>query len=277
VTHVQPTQFAELNDVLAELTERVTAILGDDLVGVYLQGSFAVGDADLASDCDFLIPVRSQVTSEQEHCLRALHDELPTRDGFWNRHLEGSYPLAAELKTLDGLGRDWLYIDHGWREMQWAPHCNNVVSRWSLREHGVALAGPAPATLVDPVPPEAMRAYARSSAATFWDDFHTWMSLDVAWGQRYAVTTYCRFLATLATAEVLSKKAALRWGQQQLDPRWQALLQQVMDDRAPYDADEPARPGSVEQTTRFARYCEELSAQALTEREVSAADGTVTR
>ena len=92
------------------------------------------------------------------------------------------------------------------------------------------------------------------------------MSLDVAWGQRYAVTTYCRFLATLATAEVLSKKAALLWAQHQLDPRWQALLQQVMDDRAPYEADEPARPGSVEQTREFARYCGGLSAQGGTVR-----------
>ena len=212
VSREPPTEFPELNHLLAELTERVDRVLGDDRVGVYLQGSFAVGDADLASDCDFLVPIRRQATAEQEQGLRALHDELPTRDGFWNRHLEGSYPVASELRTLDGLGREWLYIDHGWREMQWATHCNNVVSRWSLRERGVVLAGPDPTTLVDPVPPEQMRAYARASAATFWSDFHSWMTLDIGWGQRYAVTTYCRFLATLDTAEVLSKRAALDLG-----------------------------------------------------------------
>ena len=266
VSREPPTEFPELNDLLAELTERVDRILGDDRVGVYLQGSFAVGGADLASDCDFLVPIRRQVTAEQEQGLRALHDELPTRAGFWNRHLEGSYPVASELRTLDGLGREWLYIDHGWRDMQWATHCNNVVSRWSLRERGVVLAGPDPTALVDPLPPEHMRAYARASAATFWSDFHTWMTLDIGWGQRYAVTTYCRFLATLDTAEVLSKRAALIWGQENLDPRWHELLQQVLDDRAAYDADEPSRPGSTEQTRAFATYCEQLSAE----------DGTVT-
>ena len=261
MTRVQPTEFPELNDLLAELTDRAVTILGDNLVGVYLQGSFAVGDADLASDCDFLVPVHRQITGDQERALRELHDELPTRDGFWCRHLEGSYPVAEELRTLAGLRCPWLYVDHGWREMQWATHCNNVVARWSLRERGVTLTGPEPSSIVDPVPPEEMRAYARASSSTFWTDFHTWMTLDIGWGQRYAVTTYCRFLATLATAEVLSKKAALLWGQEHLDERWRGLLQQVSSDRAAYDADEPSRPGSAEQTREFARYCEGLSAQ----------------
>jgi len=261
VTRVQPTEFPELNDVLAELTDRAVTILGDNLVGVYLQGSFAVGDADLASDCDFLVPVHRQVTADQERALRGLHDEIPTRDGFWCRHLEGSYPVAEELRKLVGLGRPWLYVDHGWREMQWATHCNNVVARWSLRERGVTLTGPEPSSIVDPVPPEEMRAYARASLSTFWTDFHTWMTLDVGWGQRYAVTTYCRFLATLATAEVLSKKAALLWGQEHLDAQWHGLLQQVAADRAAYDPDELSQPGRAEQTTEFARYCEGLSAQ----------------
>lgn len=255
-----PTRYPDLNDILAELTERVERILGQDLVGVYLQGSFAVGDADLASDCDFLVPVRRQVTPDQEQQLRVFHDEVPTRDGFWNRHLEGSYPVADELRTLDGLGRDWLYIDHGSRDMQWSPHCNNVVARWSLRERGVTLLGPDPTSLVDPVPPQAMRDYARASAATFWADFYTSTSLDIGWAQRLTVATYCRFLATMSTAVVLSKRAALLWGQQHLDRRWADLLQRAIDERAAFDADEPSDPDSVARTKEFAMYCERLAA-----------------
>jgi hypothetical protein len=43
---MSPTPFPDLNAVLAELAERAAAILGTDFVGAYLQGSFAVGDAD---------------------------------------------------------------------------------------------------------------------------------------------------------------------------------------------------------------------------------------
>ncbi len=79
------------------------------MVGVYLQGSFAMGDADVYSDCDFLIPVHVPVTPKQEAGLRALHDEIPTRRGHWTHHLEGSYPVKDQLRSLHGLGEKWLY------------------------------------------------------------------------------------------------------------------------------------------------------------------------
>jgi hypothetical protein len=60
--HIEPapTPYAELNGVLVELTSRAAEILGDSFVGAYLQGSFALGDADPHSDCDFLIPTRAR-------------------------------------------------------------------------------------------------------------------------------------------------------------------------------------------------------------------------
>jgi hypothetical protein len=64
VPHPGPTQFPELNELLRELSERAAGILGGNFVGAYLQGSFAVGDADLQSDCDFLIPVHGPITQQ---------------------------------------------------------------------------------------------------------------------------------------------------------------------------------------------------------------------
>lgn len=40
----QPTPFAGLNAVLDKLVTSVQAILGDNFLGAYLQGSFALGD-----------------------------------------------------------------------------------------------------------------------------------------------------------------------------------------------------------------------------------------
>jgi len=96
-----PTVYPELNAVLDELVASARTILGDNFCGAYLQGSFAVGDADMHSDCDFLIPVYRPITVSQEGALRALHDEIPTRDGHWTKHLEGSYPHLDELASLD--------------------------------------------------------------------------------------------------------------------------------------------------------------------------------
>ncbi len=248
-----PTKFPELNDVLRELTDRAQAILGDNFVGAYLQGSFAVGDADMASDCDFLIPVRGPITDEQEAGLRTLHREFPAREQHWARHLEGSYPDVHELRTLDALGREWLYIDHGHAEMEWSTHCNSEVVRWSLRECGVTLVGPDPKSLVDEVGAEVLRAKMREFAPEFLPGLATWMSLDIAWGQRYAVTTFCRILHTLETGRVTSKRAALLWARDALDPAWSPLIQQTIDERAEYWAD-PTAPGLVEATVAFGEY-----------------------
>jgi predicted nucleotidyltransferase len=256
----QPTQFAELNDVLADLTERAGHILGENFVGAYLQGSFAVGDADLHSDCDFLIPVHGPITTEQEAGLRALHDEIPTRNGHWTKHLEGSYPRLDELRTLDGLGAPWLYIDHGWREMQWSTHCNSEVARWSLRERGVVLAGPDPRSLLDPVPAQALQSRMRQQIPTALSDILEWTTLDLAWSQRYAVATLCRMLYTLRRGRVASKKVALDWAASNLDTRWRPLLLQTREDRARgFDASARTRPGSVRETIAFAEYARDLA------------------
>lgn len=257
-----PTQFPELNLILQELTERTRNILGDNFVGAYLQGSFAVGDADIHSDCDFLIPVHSLITAGQETGLRTMHDEFPTRREHWARQLEGSYPLASELRTLHGMNRKWLYVDRGARDMQWSTECNTEIVRWSLRECGVTLVGPEPRALIDEVPAAILQARMRVYVEEFLPELFTWIDFDIAWAQRYAVTTFCRILQTIETGRVMSKKAALFWARDNLDPRWSRLIQQVIDDRSlGRDPDEPPRTGSVEQTLAFADYAKAYAAE----------------
>ena len=158
-----PTRYAELNGVLHDLVTGAQAALGDDFVGAYLQGSFALGAGDLHSDCDFLVVVRRRPDARQEAALRALHRDLPHRDGFWNRHLEGSYAVADDLRSVAGLGRAWLYVDHGSDEMEWSEHCNQPWTRWIVREHGITLVGPCPVQLMDPVPDDVLREQARGT------------------------------------------------------------------------------------------------------------------
>jgi predicted nucleotidyltransferase len=249
-----PTRFAELNAVLAELVEVSQRELADNLVGVYLQGSFALGAADLASDCDFIIVTSGPLTPTQERKTRTFHDELPTREGFWNRHIEGSYAPVDELKTLTGLGRDWLYIDHGWREMQWSEHCNSAVARWILREHGVALAGPSADRLVDAIPPGVMRDDMHREIPTFISDLLGWISIDIAWAQRYTVESLCRMWFTFEMDQVISKPDSIAWALTRLDIHWHPLLQNALDDRLlGFDPTQKAAEHLVEGTLEFAK------------------------
>lgn len=54
------------------------SILGDNFVGAYLQGSFAIGDHSPYSDCDFLIVTREDLNARELTELRRLHKEIPT-------------------------------------------------------------------------------------------------------------------------------------------------------------------------------------------------------
>jgi hypothetical protein len=231
-----PTGIAELDDVLAELVERVGAALGEDLVGVYLQGSFALGDADDESDCDFLVVTRASLTDGQWAILRTFHAELPHREGTWNRHLEGSYAPAGELADLAAVGRPWPYVDHGHDTLVPDGHCNTEVTRWILREHGVRLAGPEPHTLLPTVPEDALRermATGIPGAVQAWERQERWL----AWDTRYAPATMARMWFTQVNGAVASKKAAMRWlAARPEGQEWAALLEGAARARGgPYD------------------------------------------
>jgi predicted nucleotidyltransferase len=88
------TEFAELNQLLVELVDGVREVLGDTFCGAYLQGSFAVGDADAHSDVDFIVVTNDDVTPEQQAELQVLHQKLFTLPTPWAQHLEGSLHLA---------------------------------------------------------------------------------------------------------------------------------------------------------------------------------------
>ncbi len=253
-----PTQFPELNELLVDLVEKTSKILGDNFVGAYLQGSAALGALDMQSDCDFIVVIKRQLTSEQEKQIRKLHDEIPTRQGHWVHHIEGSYAPQDELKDLSSLGKKWLYNDHGHRTMEWATHCNSEVVRWILREHGITIIGPDLKDLVDKVDPDVLRIKMRKDIKTLLPDMLTWINFDSPWAQRYTVTTFCRILYTIATGEVGSKKQSLEWARDNLDPKWKELISETIEGRSlGWNHSDPIKSGSIEQIYEFNEYAKQ--------------------
>ncbi|HXQ37988.1 MAG TPA: aminoglycoside adenylyltransferase domain-containing protein, partial [Anaerolineales bacterium] len=50
-------------------------------------------------------------------------------------------------------------------------------------------------------------------------------------GQSFAVLTYCRMLHTLHTGTVQSKKAAVKWAKQFVNPKWVKIIDQAWNER----------------------------------------------
>lgn len=239
-----------LDEVLQELVRGAREALGENFVGAYQVGSFALGGGDEASDVDFLVATRETPDAEP---LRDLHRRLPDLGG-WAEHLEGSYAPLDELARITLT--PWLYVDNGHRELEWSRHDNSLVVRWIARTHGIVLAGPAPHDLIDPVAPEDLRADAHETLQRWDDDLRERPDqFGNLLAQQQHVLGLCRLLHRARYGVVLSKPAAAAW-MISTEPGWSHLVEQALDGRrlgwtrAAMDT----APDVVAETVRFHRW-----------------------
>ena len=73
-----------------------------------------------------------------------LHEEILGWPSYWACNFEGSYAPQADLTTLLTLGRRWLYVNRGGREIEWSSHCNTEDVRWIPVNRPFVLAGADP-------------------------------------------------------------------------------------------------------------------------------------
>jgi hypothetical protein len=148
----------ELDGYLAELTRRLHRVLGDELLGVYAGGSYALGAYEPGrSDIDVTAVATGPLSPATKQALveRLRHEALPCPA----RGLElVVYPVATaqsgggepgfELNLNTGAEME-LRVDEEPGEIEgfWF-----AIDRAILREHGVVLSGPPAADLFAPIP-----------------------------------------------------------------------------------------------------------------------------
>lgn len=254
---MKPTPYPELNAVLFELVKSVQGALHNELVGAYLQGSFAVGDFDEHSDVDFVIATYKELSSDQVAALRAMHERIFDLGPEWAQHLEGSYFPTTTLHDYRRAGTPLWYLDHGSRTLVRSDHCNTLVVRSVLREHGIILVGPSPATLVDPIPVDALRneigGTIREWGRQILDQPDTYRN---RFYQGYIVLSYCRMLHDLIAGRPGSKRAGAAWAKGHLDPAWAGIIDRAWACR-PHPAvavRQPPDGADYDQTLEFVRY-----------------------
>lgn len=228
------TPYSELNAVFAMLLEQTQTILAENFVGLYIVGSFALGDFDADSDADFLVVTHSDVTPEQEAALQTMHAIIHDLETDWAKHLEGSYINKELLKHPDPLRTPLLYLNNTAQVLERSDHCNKALVRWTLQEHGIVLAGPDPKTLIEPVSPEDLR----QESLQILPKLYAWAkevlipeAQNNRWSQSYVLISSCRLLYTIQIGTITSKLRAVRWAQETLESRWSDLLERAWQDR----------------------------------------------
>ena len=252
-----PTPYPELNNVLGILVDGMRDILSDNFVGAYLQGSFAVGGFDQHSDVDYIIVIAEELSDDQVDALQVMHERVYGLESCWAQHLEGSYFPKDILRHHDQRGKKLWYLDNGARSLVESSHCNTIVVRWTVREHGVTLAGPPPKTLIDPITAELLQQEI-FEVITGWgreilanpEPYNNWFY------QTFIVLSYCRMLHDLHAGSLSSKRTGAEWAKRNLDPSWSALIDRAWDGRPKpeHSIRQPADPKDFEMTLKFVEH-----------------------
>jgi len=258
----EPTPYKELNAVLLEMVKSMHVVLENNLVGVYLQGSFAVGGFDMHSDLDFIVVINEAISDSQLQDLQEMHLRLYQLESKRAQHLEGTYFPADILRDHKQLGERLWYLDNGSQALELSDHCNTVVVRWTVRSHGVRLVGPSPVRLVNPIPVRALR---RDIFAVIND----WGQEILAEPERYnnrfyqsfIVLNFCRMLHDLHCGRTGSKAAGAAWVKEMLDPAWAGLIDRSWSGRPnpAISVRTPADPDEFKRTLAFVQYIIEES------------------
>jgi predicted nucleotidyltransferase len=259
-----PTAYPEVNQLLGVLRTSIREVLGDHLVGMYLDGSLTSGDFDTASDIDFLVVTDIEVAGELFSTLQVMHDRVAETDPRWGVELEGSYIPQAAIRRYDPAQAMHPNLERGKAERLKMVHHDEdwIIHYHVVRERGIPLFGPDPKTLIDPVSSEDLRQAMRRTLDKWWGPFLADPTQLKRRGyQSYAVLTMCRICYTLATGEVASKSDAARWAKNSLGDRWKPLIDRAFAGRLNPDPDTP--PDELKETQEFIRFVLERSSGAV--------------
>jgi predicted nucleotidyltransferase len=262
-----PTPCPEVDNLLEELLRGIRFLLGNRLVGLYLDGSLACGDFDAASDIDFLAVTEEEATEEEFSRLQAMHKRIAADTPRRGAELEGSYISRAAVRRYDPALAIHPNLERGKKaqlkmvrhDEDWRIHYHVV------RERGMPLCGPDPKTLIDPVSPDDLRTAMLATLEKWWRP----MLSDPAplrrrGYQSYAVLTMCRICYTFSTGKVASKSDAALWAKADLDGRFVPLIDRAGQGRLQPDPATGSR--EITETQDFIRYALERSHRSGTPR-----------
>ncbi|MCR4329182.1 MAG: DUF4111 domain-containing protein [Candidatus Roizmanbacteria bacterium] len=261
------TDYPELDKVFYELAYAYKMALGENFVGLYIQGSLAVGDFDMTSDVDFTVIINHDLTEEEVRKVQEVHTKFINRDIRWVKHLEYSFFPLPKFKIHSSRfengkennteERKLWYFDNGHKEIERNDHDNTLVVRWEVREKGITVLGPDPKTLIDPVTPDDLRKEIKEFHEVWTPGF---LANPDEWENRFYqvffVLHFCRALQDLEEGKITSKKEAMEWGKKNLDSKWHDLIDYSWNERKDENISnkQPANHERWLETLEFVKY-----------------------
>ncbi len=225
-----PTSYSEVNTILALLLSEVRALVGEELLGMYLNGSLSLGAFEPgSSDIDVLVATVDALTDEQVSALSDMHARLLTSGLSYATRLEGFYLPQAALRRSDPATTRYPFSAQAEGLLMVELGSDWVIQRHLVRETAFVLWGPPPQTLLDAVLPGELRAAVIDRVTGYWNqqlEHPEWLRTREE--QAFAILTMCRALYTLVCGEVVSKPRAAAWAREALGAPWAQLIDRAL-------------------------------------------------
>jgi predicted nucleotidyltransferase len=214
-------QDARVRPVVEALTTEIKATLGEQLLGLYLYGSYVRGgfDPDI-SDLDLLAVTAEDVERLDLPALEQMHADFVRRHPEWTDRLDVIYIGRRTLDSFRTNQGSLAVISPGEPFHVTGPVADWMMNWYHVLESGVTLSGPEPAALIP---------------AISWDEFAAavaryveWFTSEIAAGRgagyrAYAVLSTCRALYAVRNGRPASKQEAAAWTKKRM-PDWAWLI-----------------------------------------------------
>jgi hypothetical protein len=247
----QYTPYPDINEVLNLLLTKTSAILGSQMVGMYLYGSLSSGDFNpQSSDIDFAVITETILEPKIVSALEKMHVEIWASGSKWASKLEGAYAPKSLIRRHNPVGPPCPSVNEG-RFYLAQLGSDWLIQRHIMRECGVILSGPGPKTLIDPVSPADIRQAVRGVLDEWWFPMlanPSWLREHGSEYHAYTVISMCRALHALRHGDIVSKPAAAKWAQSEFNSQWNALIEKALAAQA------GSQTGFLEETLSFIRF-----------------------
>ncbi|MCL5429629.1 MAG: DUF4111 domain-containing protein [Chloroflexi bacterium] len=221
----QITPYSDVNEVLAFVTDQISASLGSSLVGLYLFGSLTYDDFDpKRSDIDLVAVLEKPATSSEIDDLQEILSQLKEKHPKWANRVEVSYTPKEMFEKTEPPGKRPYFGDgRFWPDAQYGNEW--IINNYLLYKHGLVLFGPDVKSLLTAPSIDQVKTACIKDFHEEWEPIlrnKDW--LDDSHYQSYVVLNLCRILYTVANSDVRSKKVATSWVISKF-PDWAELIQ----------------------------------------------------
>ncbi|MFN8493092.1 MAG: DUF4111 domain-containing protein [Caldilineaceae bacterium] len=231
---MHPRLPALLHPLLAEYLTLIDQRLPGFLTAFYIGGSIALdGFNERLSDIDFIAVIANRATESEIEQLRAIHATIVQHYSRWP--LSGSYLQAEDLGCFEDevqphpFYQDGVLQPHGHFEL-------NSVTWWTLKNRGIALRGPEPATLPFTVDWALLIAQMHENLNTYWLRWtkhpKRLLMLWSDWGIEWSVLGVLRQFHTFRENTIITKSQAGEYALTCTPARWHRVIQEALNIRA---------------------------------------------